>query len=159
MIRTDLFIICHKNLIIMSLQIVSCPEDNHQATKLKPSISSHSKPCLFLFVCNRGDTMHYWTRTNYGALLHSSMSTTDNTTQYHGKHPIKGVMPSLVWCLIRGLSNILFWLHCVVKQNIWEDSYETSYEALNDKKYWALECVYCNYSPLPSPAQIKVCII
>ena len=47
-----------------------------------------------LFVCNRGDTMHYSTWTNYGALLHSSMSTTDNTTQYHGGHPIKGVMPS-----------------------------------------------------------------
>ena len=31
---------------------------------------------------------------NYGALLHSSMSTTDNTTQYQGVHPIKGVMPS-----------------------------------------------------------------
>ena len=27
----------------MSLQIVSCPEDNHQATKLKPSISSQSR--------------------------------------------------------------------------------------------------------------------
>ena len=38
--------------------------------------------------------MHYWTQTNYGALLHSSLSTTDNTTQYHGGHPIKGVMPS-----------------------------------------------------------------
>ena len=36
-----------------------------------------------LFVCNRGDTMHYWTRTNYGALMHSSMSSTDNTTRYH----------------------------------------------------------------------------
>ena len=47
-----------------------------------------------LFVYNRGDTMHYWTRTNYGALLHSSMSRMDNTTQYHGGHPINGVMPS-----------------------------------------------------------------
>ena len=35
-------------------------------------------------VCNRGDTIHYWTWTNYGALLHSSMSTTDNTIQYQG---------------------------------------------------------------------------
>ena len=26
--------------------------------------------------------MHYKTQTNYGALLHSSMSMTDNTTQY-----------------------------------------------------------------------------
>ena len=44
------------------------------------------------FVCNRGDTMHYWTRTNYGALLHSSMLTMDNTTQYHGRHPIMVLM-------------------------------------------------------------------
>ena len=31
----DLNRFIHKNLIIMSLQIVSCPEDNHQATKLR----------------------------------------------------------------------------------------------------------------------------
>ena len=49
---------------------------------------------LSLTVCNRGDTMHYWTQTNSGALLHSSMLMMDNTTQYHGGHPIKGVMPS-----------------------------------------------------------------
>ena len=48
-----------------------------------------------LFVCNRGDTMHYWTWTNYGALLHSSMSMMDTTTQYHSRHSIKGVMSSL----------------------------------------------------------------
>ena len=33
--------------------------------------------------------MHFWTQTNYGALLHSSMSTLDNTTQYHSGHRIK----------------------------------------------------------------------
>jgi hypothetical protein len=33
-------------------------------------------------------------QTNYGALLHSSMLTTDNITQYYDGHPIKGVMPS-----------------------------------------------------------------
>ena len=38
--------------------------------------------------------MHYLTRTNYGALLHSSMSMTDNTIQYHSRHLIEGVMPN-----------------------------------------------------------------
>ena len=33
-------------------------------------------------------------QTNYGALLHSSMLPTDNTTQYHGGCPIKGVQGS-----------------------------------------------------------------
>ena len=37
-----------------------------------------------LSVFNRGDTIHYWTQTNYGALLHPSMSSTGNTIQYHG---------------------------------------------------------------------------
>ena len=44
-----------------------------------------------MFVCNRGDTMHYEARTNYGALLHSPMLRMDNTAHYHGRHPIKGV--------------------------------------------------------------------
>ena len=43
---------------------------------------------------------------------------------------------SLVWRLVQGLSNVLFWLHCVVKQNVREASYETLYKALND---WALD--------------------
>ena len=34
-------------------------------------------------------------RTNYGALLHSSMSATDNTAQYHGSCLINEVRPSL----------------------------------------------------------------
>ena len=46
---------------------------------------------VFHFDCNRGDTMHYWTQMNCGALLHSSMSTMDNTSQYHGRHPIKAM--------------------------------------------------------------------
>ena len=50
--------------------------------------------CWFCFVFKRGDTKHYWTQMNYGALLHSFMSMRDTTTQYHGRHPIKGVMPS-----------------------------------------------------------------
>jgi hypothetical protein len=45
---------------------------------------SHICLFVFLFVCNRGDIIHHWTRMNYGALLHSSMSTTDNTIQDHG---------------------------------------------------------------------------
>ena len=47
-----------------------------------------------LFVCNRGDTIQFRTQMNYGSLLHSSMSTTDNTTQYNGSHPINRVRPS-----------------------------------------------------------------
>ena len=47
-----------------------------------------------LFVCNRGDTLHYWMWTDYGTLLHSSMSPTNNTTQYHVGHSIKGDWPS-----------------------------------------------------------------
>ena len=37
--------------------------------------------------------MHYWMQTNCGALLHSSMLPTDNTS-HQGGHPIKGVRPS-----------------------------------------------------------------
>ena len=47
------------------------------------------KPCMkwqkCLFVCNRGDTIHYWTQTNYDAQLHSSMLTTENDIQCQGK--------------------------------------------------------------------------
>ena len=39
---------------------------------------------------------------------------------------------SLVRSVIQGFSNVLFWLYCVVKQNIWETSYTASYEALNE---------------------------
>ena len=40
----------------------------------------HNSLATYLFVCNRGDTMHYWMQTNYGTLLHhSSMSMTVNT--------------------------------------------------------------------------------
>ena len=38
----------------------------------------------------------------------------------------------LIQGLVRGSSNVLFWLHCIVKQNIWEASYDASYEALNE---------------------------
>ena len=70
----------------------------------------------YLFVCNRGDTMQYWTRMNYGTILHLSMLTTDNTTQYHDRHLIKGVMPSpmlLVYLTPRGALSShpqLYWL-------------------------------------------------
>ena len=42
------------------------------------------RTCFHKMFFNRGDTIQYWTRTNYGALLHSSMSTMDKTIQYHG---------------------------------------------------------------------------
>jgi hypothetical protein len=35
--------------------------------------------------------MQYQIQTNYGALLHSSMSTMDNTTKYLGSRLVKGV--------------------------------------------------------------------
>ena len=60
---------------------------------------------------------HYWTRMNYGALLHSSMSTMDNTTQYHGGHPITGVMPSPMLLMIltprQALPSINRWSDCI----------------------------------------------
>ena len=37
--------------------------------------------------------------------------------------PVFLLIQSLVQRLVRGFSNVLFWLHCVVKQNIWEASY------------------------------------
>ena len=45
-----------------------------------------------LFVCNRSNVIQYQTWTNYGTVLHSSMSTTDNTiTVSRGGRLIKGV--------------------------------------------------------------------
>ena len=41
-----------------------------------------------------GDTIRDPMETNYGALLHSSMLLTEDTTQYHGGRQIKGVRPS-----------------------------------------------------------------
>ena len=38
----------------------------------------------------------------------------------------------LSWAFVQSLvldfSNVLFWKHCVLKQNIWEVLYESSYE-------------------------------
>ena len=42
------------------------------------------------------------------------------------------VIQSLIKSLMQVFSNILFVLHCDVKQNIWEALYEPLYEALND---------------------------
>ena len=42
----------------------------------------------------------------------------------------------VIQSLIRGplwdVSNVMFWMHCVLKQNIWDTSYEDLYEALTD---------------------------
>jgi hypothetical protein len=46
--------------------------------------------------------------------------------------PVFLLIQRLVRRLVRGFSNVLFWLHCVVKQKNWEASYEASYEALNE---------------------------
>ena len=32
--------------------------------------------------------------------------------------------PRIWWPLVHGFSNVLFWLHCVARQNIWEAWYE-----------------------------------
>ena len=55
---------------------------NGKVTKSK-KIKINEKGVGFV-VFNRGDTIHYWSQMNYGALLHSSMSKMDNTIQYHG---------------------------------------------------------------------------
>ena len=47
-------------------------------------------------------------------------------------HPVLLVIQSLVRGLVQGVSSVLFWIHCAVKQNIWDTLYKTSYEALND---------------------------
>ena len=81
----------------------------------RPYFLLHKK--TFCFVCKRG----YTKQVNYGALLHSSMSMTNNTTQYHGRHPIKGFMPSpmlLVFLTPRqALSSHprqqMVWLYCL----------------------------------------------
>ena len=39
---------------------------------------------------------------------------------------------AIVQGLVQGISNVLFGMHCALKQNIWDDKYETSYETLND---------------------------
>ena len=65
------------------------------------------KPCTkwqkCLFVCNKGDTIHYWTQTNYDALLHLSMSTTDSTIQYQGGLQTRklGQAPILLFLTLR----------------------------------------------------------
>ena len=46
--------------------------------------------------------------------------------------PVFLLIQSLVRHLVQGFWNVLFWLHCVVKQNIWEVSYEAKYKALNE---------------------------
>ena len=53
--------------------------------------------------------------------------------------PVSLFIQSHVRGLIQGISNILFWIHCVLKQNNWDTSYDALYEALNEYKYWALE--------------------
>ena len=46
---------------------------------------------------------------------------------------IQSLVRGLVWVdYVRGVSNVLFWILCALKQNIWDASYETLYEALND---------------------------
>ena len=46
--------------------------------------------------------------------------------------PVFIVIQSLIWGLVRDVSNVLFCAHCVKKQNICDALYENSYEALND---------------------------
>jgi hypothetical protein len=53
--------------------------------------------------------------------------------------PVFLVIQNLVQWLVQDFLNVLFWLHFIVKQNVWEALYEPSYKALNDKNYWALE--------------------
>jgi len=57
------------------------------------SFQSEWAQCFGLFVCNRGDYI-IWTQTIYCTFLHSSMSTTNNTIQYHGGLPDQKVRPS-----------------------------------------------------------------
>ena len=54
------------------------------------------------------------------------------------KRPVFLIIKNLVRGLVWGFSNISFWIQSVLKQNIWDAWYNTSYKALNDKKYWAL---------------------
>ena len=41
-----------------------------------------------------------------------------------------------VWSFIRHLQNVLFWRHCISKQNIWETLYEASYKVSQMFHLW-----------------------
>ena len=102
-----------------------------------------------VFLCNRGDTMHYWMWTNYDALLHSSMSMTDNTTQCHVGHSIKGITPSsmpLVFLTPRqALSSHprqqMVWLYWLQDRDNMPNQYTISHSTtLNCSEEW-----YCTF--------------
>ena len=41
------------------------------------------------------------------------------------------VIQSLIQGFVQAVSNVLFWIHCIKKQNIWDTLYDALYEALN----------------------------
>jgi hypothetical protein len=85
---------CKKQKVLVSLSV------SIREYKWEVCIKENSKK---KFVSNRGDTIHYWIRTNYGTLLHSSMSTMDNTIQYHGELQARklGQAPLLLFLTLR----------------------------------------------------------
>ena len=66
-----------------------CVRSLHVPSPLR-FFKAHSKKFDCFFVCNRRNVIQYQTWTNSGAVLHSSMSTTDNTKQYHGEVVLSG---------------------------------------------------------------------